>query len=87
MKKQKDIYRAANRVRTTKTVVIILGVLLLIAAFVMLMESAEGWTAAIVMGVCCFLAGGLLEGFAEIVDAACKYNNMPDNRIDDSEVQ
>jgi uncharacterized membrane protein HdeD (DUF308 family) len=87
MKAQKDIYRAANKVRTTKTVVIILGVLLLIGAFVMFMESAEGWTAAIVMGIACFLTGGLLEGFAEIVDAACKYNNEPDTRINDSEVQ
>lgn len=86
MKAQKDIYRSANKVRITKTVIIILGILLLIGAFVMLMESAEGWTAALVMGIGCFLMGGLLEGFAEIVDAACKYNN-PDDRLDDSDVQ
>lgn len=78
-------YKPANRVRTTKTIVIIFGVLVLIGAFVMAMESIDGWTGAIVLGIACFLLGGLLEGFAEIVDAACNYNWEFDHKYSQKE--
>lgn len=67
-------YKPANRVRITKTIVIIFGVLILIAASVMAVQDLDGWAAVVAMGIGCFLLGGVLEGFAEIVDAACNYN-------------
>jgi hypothetical protein len=84
--KEQDIYRSVRRVYSTKVIVIILGIVLIIAGFVMLMGGAEGWSALIGMGIGCFLTGGLIEGFAEIVQAACKYNNTPDTSAESAEV-
>lgn len=86
MKAQKDIYRSANKVRSTKGWTIVIGIfLLIVGAFMVINEESTGFS-LVGVALVLFLIGGLIEGFAEIVEAACKYNN-PDDRLDDSEVQ
>lgn len=86
MKKQKDIYRAANKVRATKGWTIVIGIILLAVGVFMAVNDNSGGFSLVGVALVLFLLGGLVEGFAEVVEAACKYNN-PDDRIDDSEVQ
>lgn len=86
MKKQKDIYRAANKVRATKAWTIVIGVILLAVGVFMAVNDNSGGFSLVGVALVLFLLGGLIEGFAEVVEAACKLNN-PDFRIDDSEVQ
>ena len=87
MKKQKDIYRAANKVRATKGWTIIIGILLLVIGVFMAIHEEDTGFSFVGIALVLFLIGGLIEGFAEVVEAACRYNNVPDFRIDDSEVQ
>lgn len=85
MKKQQDIYRSVNKVRATKGWTIIIGIfLLIVGAFIAFKGESVGFT-FVGIALILFLIGGLIEGFAEIVKAACKYNN-PDDLLDDSEV-
>lgn len=86
MKKQKDIYRAANKVRATKGWTIVIGIILLAVGVFMAVNDNSGGFSLVGVALVLFLLGGLIEGFAEVVEAACKFNN-PDNRLDDSEVQ
>ena len=86
MKKQKDIYRAANKVRATKGWTIVIGIILLAVGVFMAVNENNGGLSLVGIALVLFLLGGLIEGFAEVVEAACKFNN-PDFRIDDSEVQ
>ena len=93
--KNKVNYKPANKVRTTKIVVIVLACLFLLVSIPQIMEGSDlGFTVA-GMAIGFFLLSGLLEGFAAIVDAACEYSwefeqrhaEKPEQRIDDSEVQ
>ena len=86
MKKQKNIYRAANKVRETKGWTIVIGIILLAVGVFMAVNENNGGLSLVGIALVLFLLGGLIEGFAEVVEAACKFNN-PDNRLDDSEVQ
>ena len=93
--KTKVNYRPANKVRTTKIVVIVLACLCLLVSIPQIMDGSDlGFTVA-GMAIGFFLLAGLLEGFAAIVEAACeyswefehKYSRSPEPKMDDSEVQ
>lgn len=88
-------YKPANKVRTTKVFVIIFASISLIASIPMVM-SGEGIGFALVgISLMLFLVAGLIEGLAQIVEAACeyswefsmKYSRPAEPKIDDSEVQ
>lgn len=93
--KNKVNYRPANKVRTTKILLIILACIFLLVSIPQIMDGSDlGFTVAgTAIGM--FLVAGLLEGFAAIVAAACEYSSeyeqrhteLPEQRIDDSEVQ
>ena len=88
-------YSPAKKVRTTKVFFIIFGVLCLLAVLPLIAEGFEIWAPVAFFGIMFLLSGGVLEGFAQIVETACeqswdieqRYAQKPEELMDDSEVQ
>lgn len=88
-------YKPANKVRTTKVVIIILAILCILASIPMVMDGSDSGFILVGFAIGLLLLAGLIEGFAMIVEAACEYSwefdqkhsHSDEPRMDDAEVQ
>ena len=92
-------YKPANKVRTAKILIIIMGVCCIVAATPFLLDGFGIAAALVCSGLFLFVCGGLIEGYAQIVETACELSWEFDQRqeqkkqqeesakIDDADVQ
>lgn len=83
MKKRGYYGDSAKSVLSAKGWFIVLGILSLIGGVILLMGGSDEWFSAFAMTIIMWTIGGILNGLAEITEAAERYNESHPIKEDD----